>query len=86
VTAYGPAYGDSGSWMHVLRHEVTDGPGRVMQSKRKRCQGVLGEIRREERFSASELRQDTGTKREVTYVLLGRLGPKKTGSWHSSRA
>jgi hypothetical protein len=45
-------------WMHVPRHEATNGSGVLIASRSPNenvCQGVLGEIRRGERFSSRKL-------------------------------
>jgi hypothetical protein len=49
-----------GGRMHELRYKVIDGSRCVVQTERKRCRGVPGEVFWGERFSPGKLCHDVG--------------------------
>ena len=64
-----------GGQVHVMCHEVTNGPCGVAQTQRERCRGAPSEVFRGERFPSGKLRHDVGEREgEARQVLPGRLG------------
>ena len=56
--------------MHVLRHEVANGPRSIAQTERKRCWDAPGEVFGGERFPSDELHHGIGEEESKAAQLL----------------